>query len=641
VLIIRRIEGWEYGLIMLGLILAGCILHLVMLPYGQDYPGAVRLGQMAAFPFLLLLPQRAVTLAATRLAAQSIEEAESLVGNDHLVNGQAAVSSAGRTGVDGRLWSSLLQLSAETRPEQVRRELVALLAKALEADLCLLLSPVSENGTITLQCGYDLQYKRYLESVSIESRLLPVLSSSLRMGRARRLSANSSAPDMVNLASALGLEKVGNVIFAPILAADGKPISSVVLLSPYSERDWSTDEQAFLNVLAKLLVYFLQRSQEMISLRDEIEQARQVSRFAQDQVAQALEESQRLRSQLYVLREKSAMDSSQPTGEMAIVASGAAAVIEARSTIAQLQAENEQLKEAARLATGNGSAEEEPEEGELRLALEEISFLQSALVETENKLSALKLAHSNLAPSDQQLDTITSIAQDLRQPLTSISNYSDFLLSETSGGLGTTQRKYLERIKVSTQRMGRLMDDLLQTLSSESDTAQLEMKEADLGDLVRGTVAEVGEKLARQVSWSVYLPEEPLSITTDRATLQRVLKGLLENAGLVSPEGGDVAVSASLESNERDEDYILVRVADSGQGIASTDLPYVFSPHSQDVYISGLAGNGTELASVKRLIELLGGRAWVDSEPGQGATFCVLLPVAPERPEDNNAGELL
>jgi signal transduction histidine kinase len=262
-------------------------------------------------------------------------------------------------------------------------------------------------------------------------------------------------------------------------------------------------------------------------------------------------------------------------------------------------------------------------------------------VETENKLSALKLAHSNLTPSSQQMDTITSITQDLRQPLASISNYSDYLLSETSGGLGTTQRKYLERIKVSTQRMGRLMDDLLQILSSESDPAQLEMKEADLGDLVRGTIAEVEDKLDRQVSWSVYLPEEPLNITTDRATLQRVLASLLENAGLVSPEGGEVAVSVRLESNERDEDYILLRVADSGQGIAATDLPYVFSPHSQDVYISGLAGNGTELSSVKRLVELLGGRAWVDSEPGQGATFCVLLPSAPARADENHAGELL
>jgi signal transduction histidine kinase len=167
------------------------------------------------------------------------------------------------------------------------------------------------------------------------------------------------------------------------------------------------------------------------------------------------------------------------------------------------------------------------------------------------------------------------------------------------------------------------------------------MKEAELGDLVRGTIAEVGEKLTKQVSWKVYMPEEPLRIKTDRAILTRVLAGLFENAGLVSPEGGDVAVSASLEANERDEDYILLRVADSGQGIAATDLPYVFSPHSQDVYISGLAGNGTELASVKRLVELLGGRAWVDSEPGQGATFCVLLPVSPARAEENIAGELL
>jgi signal transduction histidine kinase len=618
VLVIRRIEGWEYGLIMLGLILGGCVLHLVMLPYGQDYPGAVRLGQMAAYPFLLFLPQRALALASAKPAVEPAR--------DQASSGEAA-STAARLGADGLLWNSLLQLSAETRPEQVRRELVALLAKTLEADICLLLSPPGEKGTLTLQCGYDQRDKRYLESFSIESRSLPVLSSSLRMGRARRLSATSSSPDVGSLASALGLEEVGNVIFAPLLSSDGKPVTSVVLLSPYTGRDWTNDEQAYLNVLAKLLVHFLQHSQEMTTLRDEIEQVRQVSRFAQDQRAQALEESQRLRVQLSVLREKAGIDPAL-LGGAAVLAELDAQSSQA-ATIAQLQAENEKLREAARLAEVASVDQDESPAGELRLALEEISFLQIALDDADDKLSALKLAHSNLSPSGQQMAVIASIAQDLRQPLASISGYTDFLLGETIGVLGAMQRKYLERIKVSTERMGRLMDDLLQTLSMEGDPDRLEWKEADFCELVEGAVSEAGGKMPNRVSWRVDLPGEPLPVTTDQAALQRVLVGLLENAGLASPEGGDVAVSARLETNERDEDYVLLRVADSGQGIAAQDLPYVFSLRPAEAPIMGLAGNGTELASVKRLVELLGGRTWVDSEPGQGATFCVLLPVAP------------
>jgi hypothetical protein len=115
---------------------------------------------------------------------------------------------------------------------------------------------------------------------------------------------------------------------------------------------------------------------------------------------------------------------------------------------------------------------------------------------------------------------------------------------------------------------------------------------------------------------------------------------LVKNAGTVSPQGGSVLVKAKLEASESDQDYVLVQVADSGSGIAPQDLLNVFSPQSGDHPIKGLAKSGPEISRMKGLIEALGGRTWVDSELGNGATFSVLLPVKALVESGNGRGEV-
>ena len=98
-------------------------------------------------------------------------------------------------------------------------------------------------------------------------------------------------------------------------------------------------------------------------------------------------------------------------------------------------------------------------------------------------------------------------------------------------------------------------------------------------------------------------------------------------------------VKAQLEASESDQDYVLVQVVDSGSGIAPQELLNVFSPQSSDHPIKGLANTGQEISRIKILIEALGGRTWVDSEPGNGATFSVLLPVKALVESGNGRGE--
>jgi signal transduction histidine kinase len=95
-----------------------------------------------------------------------------------------------------------------------------------------------------------------------------------------------------------------------------------------------------------------------------------------------------------------------------------------------------------------------------------------------------------------------------------------------------------------------------------------------------------------------------------------------------------MGITARLESSENKLDYVLVQVSDRGGGIALQDIPRVFGPRSQTVGIQGLGKNKVDFLRLKTLIEVLGGRTWVDSEPGTGSTFSLLLPAVPEPADD-------
>jgi signal transduction histidine kinase len=261
------------------------------------------------------------------------------------------------------------------------------------------------------------------------------------------------------------------------------------------------------------------------------------------------------------------------------------------------------------------------------------------------KILSLKTDPVDASPSPGQLDTVSLIGKDLRQPLASIGGYTDVLLGETIGILGAKQRKYIERIKVSTERMARLLDELVQASAPESNAGRLEFTDLELRELIQRAAADAQSRLARRrTALKFELPPAPLRIQSDPHALKRVIVQLLENASQASPEGGPALVRLRTESSDSDQSYALIQVVDSGGGIAPADILRVFSPqrlpqtavdaagsHAPEpaVSISGLGAHPAELHQVKILVEAVGGRIWVDSEAGRGSTFSVLLPVEP------------
>jgi signal transduction histidine kinase len=283
-------------------------------------------------------------------------------------------------------------------------------------------------------------------------------------------------------------------------------------------------------------------------------------------------------------------------------------------------------------------------EGELRLALEEVARLNAALSVADQKYLSLKDESGDKPLADEHYEEISNIVQELRQPMSSIVGYSDFLLSESVGILGALQRKFLERIKMSTERMNRLVNELLRLTAVDKGSGRLLIHEGmDLYAAVEGALSESIDGLRQKnVNLHVDVPENLPPVNADQDSIRQVLVNLLENALEVTPTNGDVTLRASLQGGDHQQPYILVQVCDQGGGIPSEYLPRVFSRFAQadGKPIPGTGNKSSQLSVVKMLVENSGGRIWVDSQPEAGATYSILLPVASEELLNNEPGGL-
>ena len=155
--------------------------------------------------------------------------------------------------------------------------------------------------------------------------------------------------------------------------------------------------------------------------------------------------------------------------------------------------------------------------------------------------------------STEQAEVIASISQELRQPLSSIVGYTDLLLGESVGILGALQRKFVERIKASTERINSLTDDMIQITTLEAELNDLKFEPVDLNVVIDNamsyTSAQVREK---NISMHLDLPKKLSPIQADREALQQILIHLLQNAGAATPFEGTVRLKVQTQKRGKD-----------------------------------------------------------------------------------------
>jgi signal transduction histidine kinase len=216
--------------------------------------------------------------------------------------------------------------------------------------------------------------------------------------------------------------------------------------------------------------------------------------------------------------------------------------------------------------------------------------------------------------------------------MSSVIGYTDLLLGESVGILGALQRKFIERIKASTERIGSLIEDMIQLNTLEVGLSELKPEAMDLNLIIDNALAYTSSQIReKKISIHLDLPKRVAAVNADREALQQILIHLLQNAGAATPMEGTIGLKVQTTEDEG-QSYVMIQVSDSGGGIPEEDLPRVFTRlyRADNVLIQGIGDTGVGLSIAKTLTEAQHGRIWVESQPGTGATFNVLLPAVRE-----------
>ena len=221
-------------------------------------------------------------------------------------------------------------------------------------------------------------------------------------------------------------------------------------------------------------------------------------------------------------------------------------------------------------------------------------------------------------------DFVANVSHELRTPLTAIQGFAETLLA---GAIDDPQNRvrFLEIILDHSRRLARLTEDLLMLSKMDADRLELEIHPLSVSQLVESCLETTQRRAAeKDLRISVNLAKSLPEIAGDRRRLAEVLQNLLDNAIQYTPAGGQIMVSAFADDGE-----VTLTVSDTGIGIPQADQPRIFerfyrvdAARSREV-----GGTGLGLSIAKHLVEVHGGRIWVESSVGQGSQFHFTVPI--------------
>ena len=218
---------------------------------------------------------------------------------------------------------------------------------------------------------------------------------------------------------------------------------------------------------------------------------------------------------------------------------------------------------------------------------------------------------------------VSTVSHELRAPLTSIYGFAETLLREDVSFGDEERRTFLTYIASEAQRLTGIVDALLSVTRLEAGDLQVQLTPTDLRDVVTDVVSSAQRELVNGGRFVIDVPEEPLDAAADRDKVRQVLANLVDNAVKFSPAGGTVTVAA-----RRAGDAVQVRVVDEGAGVPAGEQERIFRKfYRADPAGPSAGGTGLGLFIARGLASAMGGRLWMDSEAGRGASFVLELPT--------------
>ncbi|SFD73749.1 MHYT domain-containing protein [Massilia yuzhufengensis] len=247
------------------------------------------------------------------------------------------------------------------------------------------------------------------------------------------------------------------------------------------------------------------------------------------------------------------------------------------------------------------------------LDITERRLMEEALREAKDKAEQAAAARATF---------VANMSHEIRTPMNSILGFTDVLLD---GELNKEQRRHLDTIRSAGRALLRLLNEILDTAKLEKGAVELEQNDYNLLSLIDELSSTLAANArAKGLHLDIhYDPALPTGLRGDELRVRQVLTNLLDNAIKFTPQG-TVTLRVGFEA-----DQLCMSVSDTGIGIAPERLQAIFDPFTQaDASMTRrFGGTGLGTTICKQLVELMGGKIWAESEPGQGTTFHVRLPL--------------
>jgi two-component system sensor histidine kinase BaeS len=255
-------------------------------------------------------------------------------------------------------------------------------------------------------------------------------------------------------------------------------------------------------------------------------------------------------------------------------------------------------------------------------------FSQRVSRKTDDEIGEVSTAFNTMAEQLEKKENsrrrlLADVAHELRNPLSIIQGNLEAWLD----GVITPEPDQIASVYDETVLLSRLITDLRDLSLAEAGQLKLYQNATQLDEFVSAEMASVQNRCQeKQISINAELPTGLPLVFIDKDRIRQVLHNLIANALRYTPAGGTIRIGASYTT----PGWVTMSVSDSGSGIDPEDLPYVFD-HFYKADRSrhrGYGGAGIGLAMVKQLVELHGGKVWVESQKGKGSTFFFTLPAA-------------
>ncbi len=595
-LIVRRPAYWGYGVLMLAVFLAGYLAQLFVVQPASDYTWFVHLGE-AGFIFLLVLPKRLV-------GQQPVPVQVAKPGH---INPSARL--------DGQTIQSVADVVTETTPDKYYEGLTRLAAHAMDAEFCLLMIPPKAGEQLILPVVYSASQEKMLDGCAADGRKMPSILDALQINRPARL-VGGAGSEVSALAEELGADPSSHLLMVPFQPKGTSSIMGIALLSRPAASPWTEADAAQLKDLTDTLLANLGKARLAGKLTEQGDLVEKLQR-AEAHADQTRLEYVQLKAKYDSIADLDTSPEAQTQR-----------VIQLQDALASLEARNKELE--TMLARGRPSMEEvEQLRLELRSALADLARVPTTLSRSDQKMLETQLSAVKNLDKMQPTELVSSIAEEFRQPLSTIIGYTDLLLGESVGLLGAVQRRFVERLKASAERLAYLMNELIEVMNIDIGKVDKTPVTVELAPVIQEAISSIAAQLnEKNVTIQSDLPPLLPSIEANKDAVLQILANLLENACVITPVDGIINLSARVEQRDGGQDFVLLAVTDQGGGIERTDISRVFLRRykMENPLIKGVGDTGVGLSIVKSLVELLKGRVWVDSQPG-GSTFSVLLPL--------------